>query len=102
MEMDIKALSEKLSEHQFEHNAALNNGARISEQTAITKNILYNNFDAIVEALKYAADVEGKIKLLELELNDAERELDEKDKRIRELSAAKKTTGKRHGGGSGE
>ena len=48
--------------------------------------ILFNNLDAIESALKYAADAEKQIKVLELELADAERELDE---------ATKKTTHKK-------
>lgn len=91
--MDIKALSKKISEHAFAYRKAINNGARVSDQIAVTKNVLYNNFEEIEEALKYAAEAEAKIQLLELELNDAERELDEKEKELK--AAEKKTTSKK-------
>ena len=74
--MDIKALSTKISDHAFAFRKAMANGVMVNRQIEATKNILYNNFDEIEEALRYAAEAEGKIKLLDLELNDAELELD--------------------------
>lgn len=93
--MDIKALYQKISEQNFRLRRVLGNtnapGAAIEQ----TKNVLYNNAAAIEEALAYAADAEKKIQILEVELDDAERELDEKDKLIKELSEKKTTKSKK-------
>ena len=92
--MEIKGLYDQLSEHQFHLRRALANTVAHTPHIEQAKNILYNNFDNIVDALKYAVEAEEKIKILELELNDAERELDEKDQQIKELTN-KKTTSKK-------
>lgn len=94
MQMDIKALSTKISDYAFSFRKAMANGVMVNRQIESAKNVLYNNFDAIEEALKYAADAEEKIKVLELELNDAEREIDELEKKLKALEP-KKTTGKK-------
>lgn len=92
--MEIKGLYDKLSEQQFNLRRALANTMAHTPHIDQAKNILYNNFDNIVDALKYAVEAEQKIQVLEVELNDAERELDEKDQQIKELSS-KKTTSKK-------
>jgi len=93
--MDIKGLYQKISEQNFRLKRVLGNtnapGATIEQ----TKNVLYNNAAAIEEALAYAADAEKKMHVLEVELADAERELDEKDKLIKELSGKKTTKSKK-------
>lgn len=94
--MDIKGLYTKLSEQQFNMRRGIANSVNHAAFYEQTKNVLLNNFDDIVEALKYAADAESKMKVLELELSDAERELDEKDKLIKELES--KTTNKKKSG----
>lgn len=99
--MDIKALYEKLSGQQFNLRRAIANTVNHTPHIEQTKNVLYNNFDEIVDALKYATDSEQKMKVLELELSDAERELDEKDAQIKELSG-KKTTSKKKANNSYE
>lgn len=75
--MDKKALYEKIRDMALTVRHGVANTAvplRFVEQA---KNILYNNMDEIEEALKYAASAEDEIKLLEIELADAEREIDE-------------------------
>ena len=96
--MDIKGLYEKLSEQHFNMRRGIANSVNHAAYYEQSKNILLNNFDAIVEALRFAADAESKVKVLELELSDAERELDEKDAQIKELTEAKTTTGKKKPG----
>lgn len=75
--MDRKALYEKISDLNFNLKRVLGNTSAPGGMIEQAKNILYNNIDAIEESLKYAADAEMQIKVLELELSDAERELDE-------------------------
>jgi len=100
--MDIKGLYEKLSEQQFNMRRGIANSVNHAQFYDQTKNILLNNFDDIVEALKFATEAEAKMKVLELELNDAERELDEKDAQIKELTAGKATTSKKKPGAKNE
>jgi len=99
--MDIKALYQKVSDQNFRMKRGIENSVNHAQFREQTKNVLLNNTEAIEEALKYAAEAEEKIKLLELELNDAERELDEKDRQIAELTA-KKTTSKKKSGAVNE
>jgi len=86
--MEIKGLYEKISEQNFTLKRVLGNSAAPGAIIEQTKNILYNNIDAIEEALKYAVDAEKNIQVLEVELQNAEDELDA-------LSKAKKATGKK-------
>ena len=93
--MNIKELSEKINEQAFNLKRGLANTVNPGPFIEQTKNVLYNNLDAIKEALAFAADAEQQLKVLELELNDAERELDEKDQQIKELTAEKTTPKKK-------
>ena len=47
-----------------------------------------------MEALSLAAEAEEKIALLEQELDDADKELDEKEAEIQSLKGGKKASGK--------
>lgn len=86
--MEIKGLYEKISEQNFTLKRVLGNSSAPGATIEQTKNILYNNIDAIEEALKYAVEAEKNIQVLEVELQNAEDELDA-------LSKAKKATGKK-------
>ena len=81
-----KELYEKIRDVAFTTRRALANTAAPASHIERAKNVLYNNMDAIEDALKYASEAEKQIQLLEVELADAERELDE---------ATKKTTKKK-------
>lgn len=104
MEQNTNTLEQlyiKIRDQNFALRRARDNGVSQGPIVEQTKNILLNNIDPIEEAVKVACDSAGKIALLELELDDAERELDEKDAKIRELteqignSTGKKTTAKK-------
>ena len=100
--MDIKALYDKIHEQAFNLRRGLSNSVNHAAFITQTKNVLYNNLDAIEEALKFAEDAERQIKILEIELNDAERELDEKDQQIKELTAEKTTPKKKKAAGAAD
>ena len=102
----INELYKKIREQNFQLRRARDNGVSQGPIVEQTKNILMNNIDDIENALKVAADSADKIALLELELDDAEKELDEKDAQIKELQArlenstGKKTTAKKRPSGA--
>lgn len=81
----MKELYEKIRDAAFNCRKAISNGIMTNQNVERMKNILYNNLDGIEEALKFAAEAEGKIKVLEVELADAESELDEKTKELRAM-----------------
>lgn len=85
--IDYQELYEKIRDIAFSTRRALSNTAAPMGHVERAKNMLYNNMDAIEEALKFAAGAQKEIQLLEVELADAEREIDE-------LSSKPKTTRK--------
>ena len=102
----IDDLYTKVLDQNFALRRARDNGVSQGPIVEQTKNILLNNIDAIEEALKVACDSAAKIALLELELDDAEKELDDRDARIKELTeqlgntTGKKTTAKKKPSGA--
>lgn len=96
--MNKQELYEEIRDAAFDTRKAINNTARPMPYVERMKNILYNRMDEIEETLKFAAEAEKQIAVLELELNDAEAELSEKDKQIAELTAPKTTTKKKTSG----
>ena len=88
---EFKTLKDKLEEQQFRLRRMLGNTAAPGPVIDQTKNILYNNFDAIVQAVTYAVKAEEEIAILEQELRDAESDIDERDQTIKNLKAAKAT-----------
>jgi len=84
--MELKELYEKIRSQNFNMRKGISNSVNHTPFIEQTKNVLFNNTDAIEEALKYAVEAEQKIQILEVELNDAEAEIDE--------LTAKKTTAK--------
>ena len=83
--VNVQELVKTISDHAFRLRRAKNNGTMIRQEQESMKNILMNNVDQILEALSVAAEADEKISLLEMELDDADKELDEKDAEIRAL-----------------
>lgn len=81
MGYDYKELYEKIRDMAFAVRNGIANTAVPMRFVEQAKNVLYNNMDGIEAALKFAADAQDQIKVLELELSDAERELDELTKK---------------------
>lgn len=90
--MEIKELREKLSEQAFKLKKARANGTMVMQETERMKNLLVNNCDAIVEALTRVEKLEQEVAVLNMELDDAERELDEakKDTPVKKTTVKKK------------
>ena len=87
--MEIQKLYEKLNDQKFRHDMALANTTYHAPHVDQAKNVLYNNFGEIVEALKYAAEAEKQISVLEVEISAADAELKQKDDEIAELKKQK-------------
>jgi len=100
--MDIKGLYEKISEHSFNMRRGIANSVNHAAFIEQMKNVLFNNLDDIEAALKLASEMEKQINVLEVELNDAERELSEKDKTIAELTSKRTTSKKKNAGALNE
>lgn len=68
---------EKVRDTAFETRRGISNSSNPMSYVERAKNVLYNNMQAIEDGLKFAAGAEKQIQILELELADAEREIDE-------------------------
>lgn len=79
--IDYETLYEKVRDVAFDTRRALSNTAAPGAFIDRAKNVLYNNMDAIESALRFATEAAKEIQLLEIELADAEREIDELTKK---------------------
>ena len=89
--MEIKELTGKLKEQAFKLKKAQSTGTMVMQETERMKNLFVNNCDEIIAALERAEKLEKEVAVLNMELDDAERELDEAKK----STSAKKTTAKK-------
>lgn len=78
----MKELYNKIEEQLFRMNKAIANGFMVNQEKERMQNVLFNNAQEICDALKQATEMEEKIAVLELELNDAEAELAELDQKL--------------------
>lgn len=90
--VNVKELIGKLGDQVFAVKIA--DGLVKNRERETLKNLLVNNAEQIMEALSLAAEAEEKIALLEQELDDADKELDEKEAEIQSLKGGKKASGK--------
>lgn len=81
MGYDYKELYEKIRDNVFSMKKGMSNTQHHTPYIERMKNVLYNNLEGIEAGLKYAAEAAKQIELLEVELADAERELDELTKK---------------------
>lgn len=79
--MEIKELKEKLEEQAFKLNKAKANGMMVAQETERMRNLLVNSYDEIINGLERADRLEREVSVLNMELADAERELDELTKK---------------------
>ena len=91
--MGYTELYEKIRDMAFNTRRGIENTVNPRSFVEQAKNILYNNMDDIEAALKFASEASKKIAVLELELDDAERELDQ---------LTKKTAPRKKGKGANE
>lgn len=94
--MGMKEMIKEVQDQAFRMKLAESNGIMVREEKERTKNILYNNMELILEALAMADEADEKIQVLELQLDDSDKELAELEKELKELKAA--TDGKKVAG----
>ena len=80
-QVEIKKLYEKIRDNSFSMRRGMSNSVAHGPIVERMKNILYNNLPEIEEALKFASEAADQIMVLEVELADAEHELDEMTKK---------------------
>lgn len=81
----------------FATRRAIGNTAAHGGYIERAKNVLYNNMDAIEDALRYAASAAKQMEIMEVELADAEREIDELTKKTTQKKKTKATADEQQG-----
>lgn len=84
MKITMNELAKTLSDAAFKYRNAVRNRIMVNQEQERLKNILINNLDDIVEALEEAGKADEKIRMLETEIEDADAELAELDKQLKE------------------
>ncbi len=92
--MEIKQLIQEVGDQAFRLKNAKETGIMVRDEQERMKNVLLNNVDAIMEALSVAAEADEQIKILNLQLDDAEQDLKDAEAELKKLKAEKKTDGK--------
>lgn len=85
--MDIKKIITEIENQQMKIRKAKATGVNLNNERERMKNILFAHTDEILEALAMADESEEKIKILNLQLDDSERDLSEVEKELKELKA---------------
>lgn len=88
MGIDITELRKKIEEQAFRLRSARSNGMMVPQETERMRNIMMNNIQEIVDALKVAENAAEQIKMLEAEVDSADAELKELDDEIKKLRLA--------------
>ena len=85
--MDLKKLVKDIQDQEFRLRGAEASGMMVRDERERMKNLLFNCKGEIMEALALADEADEQIKLLELQLDDSDRELTEITKELKELKA---------------
>ena len=85
--MDIKTIITEIENQKMKIRKARATGVNLNNERERMKNILLTHTDEILEALAMADESEEKIKILNLQLDDSERDLSEVEKELKELKA---------------
>ncbi len=93
--MGIKEMVRDVQDQAFRLKNAESTGMLLRDERERMKNVLYNYKEEILEAIAMADEAEEKINILELQLDDADRELKELDEEIKALKAAKQPAAKK-------
>ena len=96
-ETNYQETYEKIRDIAFVTRRAIGNTAAPGGHIERAKNVLYNNMDAIEDALRFAASAAKQIEILEVELADAERDIDELTKKTTQKKKAKATADEQPG-----
>ena len=96
-ETNYQEIYEKIRDMAFATRRAIGNTAAPGGHIERAKNVLYNNMDAIEDALRFAASAAKQMEILEVELADAEREIDELTKKTTQKKKTKATADEQQG-----
>lgn len=96
-EVNYQELYEKIRDMAFATRRAIANTAAPGGHIEKAKNVLYNNMGAIEDALRFAASAAKQMEILEVELADAERELDELTKKTTQKKKTKAAADEQQG-----
>ena len=77
-------------------------GVTVNYEKERLKNVLFNHADEILEAMAMADEAEEKIKILNLQLDDSEKDLADVEKELKELKAKAAGKPKTKAGANGE
>lgn len=95
---ELSSIIEQLSSARFAYKAAVARNAGVSTEKTRLMNLLFNNLDKILEAIKSVDYLSAQCAALNTSLEEADEEYRELNNKYRELSAAstaqkpKKTT----------
>lgn len=84
---NLKQLIQEVGDQAFRLRNAKSNGIMVAQETERMKNVLINNLDAITEALRMAEEADEQIKILNLQLDDAENDLKNAEAELKKLKA---------------
>ena len=90
--MELKEMIGEIQDQVTRLRKAKATGVTVNHEKERLKNVLFNHADEILEALAMADEAEEKIKILNLQLDDSEKDLADVEKELKELKA--KTAGK--------
>ena len=87
--MDMKQMVKDVQDQAFRLRNAESTGMLVREERERMKNVLFNYKDEILEAIAIADEADEKIKVLELQLDDSDKELAELEKELKALQNGK-------------
>lgn len=92
---NLKQLIQEVGDQAFRLRNAKANGIMVKQETERMKNVLLNNLDAIIEALRCAEEAGEQINILNVQLDDAEEDLKKAEAELKALKEGKPAKGKK-------
>ena len=100
--MELKEMIGEIQDQVTRLRKAKATGVTVNYEKERLKNVLFNHADEILEAMAMADEAEEKIKILNLQLDDSEKDLADVEKELKELKAKTAVKPKNKAGANGE